>query len=133
MCAGELKDRLGKDFEKLPPGAIGVYSYMQRLAQGMRQLMAGCRKFTLDSLTRGDLCSLTKECAEISGIPHVMDLDEVLGEPGHVSEILAGPEREDGAGRRQNEVLASREGVAGGVFRAAPRGRSQSTARLKAQ
>lgn len=74
--ANSLKSKLGKDFDKLPPGAIGVYSYMQRLAQGMRQLMCGARKFNLEQLKRDDIASITEEAAKISGIPHMMDIDK---------------------------------------------------------
>jgi hypothetical protein len=76
VCAGELKERLGKDFDKVPAGAIGVYSYHQRLAQGMKQLMAGSRKFTLDHITRDDIVPITEEAARISGLPYVMDYDK---------------------------------------------------------
>lgn len=37
--------------------------------------MAGARKFTLDYLDRNQLFVLTKEAAEISGVPYVMDAD----------------------------------------------------------
>lgn len=80
----ELKERFGDDFKKIPPGAIGVYSYVSRLKQGMQQLMAGARKFALQYIDRGDLVSLTKEAADMSGIPYVMDsdtdeVDRILG------------------------------------------------------
>jgi len=75
VTAPELRHQLGKDFDDLPTGGIGVYTYFERLAQGLRQLMAGNRKFTLDHLTRDDIASLTKEAAEISGISYVMDAD----------------------------------------------------------
>jgi glutamate synthase domain-containing protein 2 len=75
VTAPELRQRFGSDFAKLPPGAIGLYTYIQRLAQGLRQLMCGNRKFALDYLTRDDIATLTKEAAEISGIAHVMDAD----------------------------------------------------------
>ncbi|MEE8639556.1 MAG: FMN-binding glutamate synthase family protein, partial [bacterium] len=64
------------DFEKLPPGAIGLYTYYERLAQGLRQLMCGSRKFALEYISRDDLAALTPEAAEISGIPYVMDVDK---------------------------------------------------------
>ena len=57
------------------PGAIGVYTYYQRLAQGMRQLMCGARKFALDYIARDDIATLTREAAEVSGIPMVTELD----------------------------------------------------------
>ena len=80
----ELKERFGKDFEELPPGAIGMYSYIDRMRQGLQQLMAGERKFALKYIERNDLVALTREAAEISGIPYVMDsdkeeIDKILG------------------------------------------------------
>jgi hypothetical protein len=71
-----LRDTYGKDFEKLHPGAIGVYTYYQRLAQGLRQLMAGARKFALEYITRDDICALTREAADVSGIAYVTELDK---------------------------------------------------------
>jgi len=75
VTAPELKRRFGSDFEKIPPGAMGLYTYIQRLAQGLRQLMCGNRKFALDYITRDDIAALTKEAAEVSGISHVMEAD----------------------------------------------------------
>jgi glutamate synthase domain-containing protein 2 len=40
-----LREKYGDDFESLHPGAIGVFTYYQRLAQGLSQLMCGARKF----------------------------------------------------------------------------------------
>lgn len=75
----QLKDRFGSDFAKLPPGAIGMYSYIDRMRQGLQQLMAGARKFALEHIDRDDLVALTREAADVSGIPYVMehDLEEV--------------------------------------------------------
>jgi len=71
------KKELGaKKFEKVPTGALGVYTYIERLAQGLKQLMTGNRKFALKHITRDDIASLTKDAANISGIPYVMDVDK---------------------------------------------------------
>jgi len=80
----QLKERFGKDFTKLPAGAIGMYSYIDRLRQGLQQLMAGERKFALKYIERDDLVALTREAAEVSGIDYVMDadartVDQILG------------------------------------------------------
>jgi glutamate synthase domain-containing protein 2 len=80
----ELKERFGKDFGKLPAGAIGMYSYIDRLKQGLQQLMAGARKFAVQYIDRNDLMTLTREAADVSGISHVMDadaeeVDKILG------------------------------------------------------
>jgi glutamate synthase domain-containing protein 2 len=77
VTARELREKVGdKEFEKLPTGAIGLYTYYERLAQGLRQLMCGSRKFTLEYISRDDLVSLTHNAAEISGIEYVMDADK---------------------------------------------------------
>ena len=56
-----------------------MYSYIDRMRQGLQQLMAGARKFALEHIDRDDLVALTREAADVSGIPYVMehDLEEV--------------------------------------------------------
>jgi len=76
VTAPDLKRKLGKNFEKVPTGAMGVYTYMERLNQGLRQIMAGCRKFSLEYISRDDIAALTKESADISGIPYITDVDD---------------------------------------------------------
>jgi len=82
--SAQLKERFGKDFAKLPAGAIGMYSYIDRLRQGLQQFMAGARKFAVPYIDRKDLVALTREAADISGIPYVMEsdqeeIDKILG------------------------------------------------------
>jgi len=74
-AAANLKEKYGKGFNKIPPAAIGMYTYYDRLATGLQQLMAGTRKFALNYVSRDDLMSLTREAAEVSGIPYLMDVD----------------------------------------------------------
>jgi len=75
VLAAKLKERFGKDFQKIPTGAIGMITYFDRLNAGLQQMMAGARKFALKYITRDDLTSLTRHVSEISGIPYVMDAD----------------------------------------------------------
>ena len=76
VTSPHLRQELGdKEFEKLPTGALGLYTYYERLAQGLRQLMAGNRKFALQYITRDDICALTPHAAEVSGLDYVMDVD----------------------------------------------------------
>jgi len=75
VTSTELRAKFGDRFTKLPVGAIGFYTYYQRLAQGLRQLMAGARKFAIKYIDRNDIAALTKEASEISGIPMVSDMD----------------------------------------------------------
>ena len=86
VTAGALRKELGdKEFERLPTGALGLYTYYERLAQGLRQLMAGSRKFSLQHVSRDDIAALTQEAAEVSGIRYVMEVDQ-----GKVASILDG-------------------------------------------
>jgi len=76
VTAEGLKREYGKDYERIPTSAIGLYTYYERLAQGIRQLMAGSRKFAVNFLDRSDIVALTPEAAAISGISYVMEADE---------------------------------------------------------
>jgi glutamate synthase domain-containing protein 2 len=76
VTAAELKHKFGDKFDSIPTGAIGLYTYFERLAQGLRQLMGGARKFNLGVITRDDIASLTKEASEISGIQYITDVDK---------------------------------------------------------
>lgn len=85
VTAAHLRKELGdKEFEKIPTGALGLYTYYERLAQGLRQFMAGSRKFSLEHMSRDDIAAMTREAADISGISYTMDVDkeeveEILG------------------------------------------------------
>jgi len=76
ITAPALKEKFGSDFERIPTGALGFYTYMERLAQGLRQIMAGSRKFALEYITRDDIAALTEEAAKISGICYVTEADK---------------------------------------------------------
>jgi glutamate synthase domain-containing protein 2 len=75
VTAPELRQKFGDRFQKLPVGAIGFYTYYERLAQGLRQLMAGARKFAIRYIGRDDIASLTEDASRISGVPMVTDVD----------------------------------------------------------
>ncbi len=74
VCYEEIKDLVGADeMKNLPMGAMGIYSYSQKLRVGLQQLMAGSRCFSVPVIERHDLMSLTEECAKVTGIPYLMD------------------------------------------------------------
>jgi glutamate synthase domain-containing protein 2 len=68
-----LKDKYGKEIENMPLGAIGIYTFCQKIRTGLQQLMAGSRNFNLSTISRKDIMALTEEAAKISGISYVMD------------------------------------------------------------
>jgi len=73
VCYEELKGVYGDEVDEFPLGAVGVYSFTQKLRVGLQQMMAGTRKFRVDAISRDDLTALTEEAAKVSGIPYVMD------------------------------------------------------------
>jgi len=76
VTASSLRKELGEEeFERIPGGALGLYTYYERLAQGLRQFMAGSRKFSLKHISREDIAALTREATDVSGIRYVMDVD----------------------------------------------------------
>jgi len=77
VTSSRLRKELGdQEFERIPTGALGLYTYYERLDQGLRQLMAGSRKFALQHLSRDDIAALTREAANVSGIQYIMDADQ---------------------------------------------------------
>jgi hypothetical protein len=100
ILAAQLKAKYGKDFEKIPTGAIGMITYFDRLNAGLQQLMAGARKFALKHISREDLCSLTREASDVSGISYVMEVDK-----REAAKIL-GPSVGGGNGRAQQKKKA---------------------------
>lgn len=73
VCYAELKEKYGKDMKDIPLGAVGIYSFSQKVRVGLQQLMAGSRNFSINTISRDDIMSLTEEAAKISGIAYVMD------------------------------------------------------------
>ncbi len=70
----DVKNIVGADeMKNIPLGALGIYSYIEKIAVGLQQLMAGARRFSLPVITRRELMSLTEECAKVTGIPYLMD------------------------------------------------------------
>jgi len=73
VCYDEIEEKYGDNVTSLPLGAIGIYSFCQKIRVGLQQLMAGSRNFSLGSITRKDVVALTEEAAKISGISYIMD------------------------------------------------------------
>jgi glutamate synthase domain-containing protein 2 len=74
VCYEEVKDIVGaSEMKNIPLGAVGIYSYGQKIMVGLQQLMAGARCFNIPAITRRELMSLTEECAKVTGIPYLMD------------------------------------------------------------
>ena len=74
VCWEEVAEIVGKDeMKNIPLGAVGFFSYAQKLSVGLQQLMAGARAFNIGAINREDIMSLTEECTRVTGIPYLMD------------------------------------------------------------
>jgi glutamate synthase domain-containing protein 2 len=70
----DVMDIVGADeMKNIPLGAVGIYSYCEKLRTGLQQIMAGARCFSVPAITRRELMSLTEECAKVTGIPYLME------------------------------------------------------------
>lgn len=70
----DVKKIVGADeMKNIPLGALGIYSYSEKIKVGLQQLMAGARCFSVPAITRRELMSLTEECVRVTGIPYLMD------------------------------------------------------------
>ncbi len=66
----ELKKTYGDRFSEIPWEAIGVYTYLtERVGVGLKQLLAGSRKFKLNLISRKELMALTERANKVTGIP----------------------------------------------------------------
>ena len=74
VCWESVANIVGKDeMKKIPMGAVGIYSYSEKIRVGLQQLMAGARCFSVPVITRKELMSLTEECEKVTGIPYIME------------------------------------------------------------
>ncbi len=80
IAADELKTRYGHKLgSEIPWSAVGVYTYLsERLGLGLKQLLAGTRKFKLDLIDRNDLATLSERASEVTGIPMMHEVEENL-------------------------------------------------------
>ena len=70
IAVPELKKKYGAKFDEIPWEAVGVYTYLSdRVGVGLKQLMAGSRKWKLNLISRKDLMALTERAAKVTGIP----------------------------------------------------------------
>jgi len=80
IAVPELKRKYGERFKEIPWEAIGLYTYLtDRIGVGLKQLLAGARKWRLDLIDRNDLMSLSELAAKVTGIPlaHEAEADAI--------------------------------------------------------
>ena len=66
--------------KEVPFGAVAMAGYVDKVGCGLQQLKAGCRKFNLSELSRGDLFSGNRETEAETGIPFVTEAQKESAE-----------------------------------------------------
>ena len=76
VSASQLRRHYGEALgREIPWPAVGLYTYyVDRLGVGLKQLMAGTRKWRLDLLGRDDIVSLSERARDVTGIPMLDDI-----------------------------------------------------------
>ena len=70
IATPELKAKYGERFKEIPWEAVAVYTYLtDRIGVGLKQLLAGNRKWKLELINRNDLMSFSERASEVTGIP----------------------------------------------------------------
>lgn len=77
----DIQKKVGKDeMKNIPYGALGVWTFSDKLAAGLQQLLAGARKFNISELSRDDLFAGNEETAKITGIPYILDAHDSVAQ-----------------------------------------------------
>ncbi len=70
----DVEDIVGaREMENIPFGAVALYTLTTKLATGLKQLMAGVRKFNLSAIEKSDLMSGNREVEKLTGIPYLTE------------------------------------------------------------
>jgi len=73
----DVQKKVGKDeMKNIPYGAIAIWTLADKLAAGLQQLLAGCRKFSVTAISRSDIFSANRETERETGIPFITDVDD---------------------------------------------------------
>lgn len=73
----DIEKKIGKaEMKNIPYGAIGVWTLADKLSAGLQQLMAGARRFSINSITRDDIFAGNRETSIETGIPFMTDVSD---------------------------------------------------------
>jgi hypothetical protein len=76
-CYFDIQKKIGKnEMQKIPYGAIAMWTMVDKLSCGLQQLMAGARKFSLKQISRNDIFAANRETAAETGIPHCTEIND---------------------------------------------------------
>lgn len=73
----DVEAKVGKEAMKnIPYGAIAIWTSLDRLAAGLQQLMAGARRFQMNTIQRCDIASVNRETERETGIAFITDAQD---------------------------------------------------------
>ncbi|SCX93312.1 glutamate synthase-related protein [Desulfoluna spongiiphila] len=76
-CYYDIEKKVGKEeMANIPYGAMAIWTLADKLGCGIQQLMAGARRFSMNTLTRNDIFAANRETAEETGILHISDIND---------------------------------------------------------
>jgi hypothetical protein len=75
----DVQKKVGADEMKhIPYGAIASWTLADKLSAGLKQLMAGARKFSLSQISRDDLLAANRETAKETGITFITEAKDQI-------------------------------------------------------
>jgi len=76
VCWEEVARKVGKDeMKNIPFGAVAIYTFLDKIAAGLQQFLAGARKGKVSEISRDDLMAANRETARETGIPFCTDAE----------------------------------------------------------
>jgi hypothetical protein len=76
-CYYDVEKKVGKEaMAEIPYGALAIWTLGDKLSCGIQQLMAGARRFSMNTLTRNDIFAANRETAEETGILHISQIND---------------------------------------------------------
>ena len=71
----DVQKKVGADeMKNIPYGAIAMYTFADKLAAGLQQLLAGVRKFNVSEISRDEIFSANRETEKETGISFITDV-----------------------------------------------------------
>ncbi len=71
-----IREEYGERSKNIIFPAVGLHTYYSdRLGLGLKQLMAGARKWKLDLINRGDIAALTERASKVTDIPMMNEVE----------------------------------------------------------
>jgi hypothetical protein len=77
IATPDLKAEYGERFKEIPWEAVALYTYLtDRICVGLKQHLAGNRKWKMDLISRNDLMSLSEAASKVTGIPMAHEVEK---------------------------------------------------------